>query len=285
MNYKILIIGKTSGVAKHIYDKFIHDKRLKIITVSTKTDFNYVKQFKKLERLINNFRPNFVFNLAALTTHEKCKKNPKVAYEVNSLFPHKLALLCKKNKSFLIHFSSDVIFDGEKNKLYEVDDMPIPKTLQGQSIFYGENLVLSSSNSLIFRLPMLFGKFLDKKFIYKCLKTINKNNYIYLCSDIYCSPINASDVANFLLSNIFNKKKFKTLLKKRLIHLSTDKRISRYQFIKNISYLIKKSKYVKKIKYDNLKLKIMPQRSLGIKSNVKNFISSDLKNYIDEINL
>ena len=74
-------------------------------------------------------------------------------------------------------------------------------------------------------------------------------------------------------------------MKKRLIHLSIDKRISRYQFIKNISYLIKKSKYVKKIKYDNLKLKIMPQKSLGIKSNVKNFISSDLKNYIDEINL
>jgi len=285
MIYKILIIGKTSGVAKHIYDKFIHDKRLEIKTVSTKTDFNYIKQFKKLERLITSFKPKFVFNLAAVTTHEKCKENPKTTYEVNSFFPHKLALLCKKNKSFLIHFSSDVIFDGEKNKLYEVKDKPIPKTLQGQSIFYGETLVQSSSNSLIFRLPMLFGKFLKNKFIDKCLSTINNNNYIYLCNDIYCSPINASDVANYLLSNIFNNKKFKILLKKRIIHLSSNKRISRYQFIKNISYLIKKSKYVKKTNFKNLKLKTMPQKSLGIKSNVKDFISSDLKTYIDEINL
>ena len=48
---------------------------------------------------------------------EKCFSNEKKAYEINAYFPNKVLNLISKKKIYLIHFSSDSVFAGKKNKL------------------------------------------------------------------------------------------------------------------------------------------------------------------------
>ena len=56
------------------------------------------------------------------------------------------------------------------------------------------------------------------------------------------------------------------LLKKKIIHLSNNKRISRYIFIKKLI----DSKYIKKMSYRDFKEKKILGRYFGLKSNLKN---------------
>ena len=98
--------------------------------------FNYIKDFNKLEKLINKFNPRYIFNLAAISQHKNCEENPKLAYEVNSFFPYKLSNLCQKKNIYFCHFSTDAVFSGKENKLYEVNDTAMPNTTYGKSKYF-----------------------------------------------------------------------------------------------------------------------------------------------------
>lgn len=68
-----------------------------------------------LDQVINKikkFRPNFVINCAAYTDVDKAKSNYPLAYKVNYLGVWNLAYSCKKYNSFLVHYSTDYVFDG-----------------------------------------------------------------------------------------------------------------------------------------------------------------------------
>ena len=73
-------------------------------------------------------------------------------------------------------------------------------------------------------------------------------------------------VCNYIFNNLILKKKIQMLLKKKIIHLSNNKRISRYIFIKKLI----DSKYIKKMSYRDFKEKKILGRYFGLKSNLKN---------------
>lgn len=278
---KVLIIGKTSNLAKHLIENFHLKKRIEILGLSSNKDFDYVKDINKLEKIINKFKPKFIFNLAAISKHNNCYNNPKLAYEINAFFPYKLMLMSKKYKIYLIHFSTEAVFCGTQNKLHEVSDIPIPNTILGKSKLCGEKLILNSSYSLIVRLPMLYGKYFKNGYVYESMQSIMKKKNKYLANNIYCSPVNASDVANYLLENIFNKNGIRYLLNKKIIHLSNNIRTTRYGFIKKIN----KSNYIKKNNYVNINSEFIIDKFMGLRSNINNFKSTNSKYFFNEIEL
>ena len=263
---KIFIIGKSSNLAKHLLKKLENRPDIKVCSISTKKDFNYVDRFEKLKNKIMEFKPNIIFNLSGLTKFNLCEKNVNEAYKINTFFPQKLSNFCEENKIFFIYFSSDAVFSGKKNKLYTVNDVPAPESTYGKSKLLAENLIIQNKFSLIIRLPMLYGKYFNSGFVYESLKKINLKKKIYLFKDVYCSPIDAEDVCNYIFNNLILKKKIQMLLKKKIIHLSNNKRISRYIFIKKLI----DSKYIKKMSYRDFKEKKILGRYFGLKSNLKN---------------
>ena len=203
---KIFIIGRSSNLAKHIIKKFEKKKNIKIRSISTKNDFNYIENFEKLKKNIIEFKPNIIFNMSGLTKFHLCEKNVNEAYEINALFPYKLSNFCEEKKIFFVYFSSDAVFSGKKNKLYDASDIPLPESTYGKSKFFGEKLIIQNKLSLIIRLPMLYGKYFNSGFIYDSLKKIRLKKMINLFKDVYCSPIDADDVSNYIISNLISKK-------------------------------------------------------------------------------
>ena len=204
--------------------------------------------------------------MSGFTNFNLCETNVKKAYEINALFPYKLSNFCEEKKIFFVYFSSDAVFSGKNNKLYTASDIPLPDSIYGKSKLFGEKLIIQNKLSLIIRLPMLYGKYFNSGFVYDSLKKIRLKKIINLYNDVYCSPIDADDVSNYIISNLISKKNINMLLKKKIIHLSNDKRLSRYSLIKKLS----DSKYVKKTTYKDYDGKKLSGRYFGLKSNVKN---------------
>lgn len=106
-----------------------------------------VMRLDDLMKLFEQTTPDVVVNCIGLTKHKDECENPLVALPVNSLFPHRLAHLCKLVGARMIHVSTDCVFSGSKGD-YREGDIPDAVDIYGRSKILGE---VSYSNSITLR--------------------------------------------------------------------------------------------------------------------------------------
>ena len=112
--------------------RFFDDKiRAKIITGVN------IDQVDQLVGLLQSTRPNVVINCVGLIKQKEAVDNPLVALPVNSIFPHRLAGLCKLIDARLIHISTDCVFSGSRGNYVE-SDIVDARDLYGISKAIGE---------------------------------------------------------------------------------------------------------------------------------------------------
>ncbi|ELB1198587.1 SDR family oxidoreductase [Escherichia coli] len=126
-DYEVLGTTRSMVVAKQFEQKH----NVKII------DNVDVIDFKRLETVVVEHKPNIVFNCVGIIKQLDAAKNNILSIEINSLLPHKLAQLCSAHSAKLIHFSTDCIFKGTKGNYVE-DDESDAIDLYGKSKFLGE---------------------------------------------------------------------------------------------------------------------------------------------------
>jgi|SRR6185312_13764640 len=114
--------------------------------------------FAEAQKVLQKFKPTHVINAAGITRRKKEIQNMTLAYEINSLFPHRLALWAAKNNARVIQFGTDCVFEGEKGN-YSEGDIPTATDTYGKSKFLGE---IYYPNSLTLRLSMI-GRELEGK--------------------------------------------------------------------------------------------------------------------------
>jgi dTDP-4-dehydrorhamnose reductase len=78
--------------------------------------------------------------------------------EVNALFPHRLALLCRGHGTRLIHISTDCVFSGRRGN-YNEGNLPDATDIYGRSKLLGE---VTEGNALTLRTSMI-GRELTRK--------------------------------------------------------------------------------------------------------------------------
>jgi dTDP-4-dehydrorhamnose reductase len=151
---RVLITGSQGQLGSAISKRL--QSRHQTLAVSKKelniTDFDAVLQ------LIDSFKPNLTINCAAFTDVEKAEKFPELAKLVNSTGTQNLALAAKIKNSFLIHFSTDYVFDGQKGSGYTETDRVSPLNKYGLSKAIGDMQLLENfTNFLIFRVAWVYG--------------------------------------------------------------------------------------------------------------------------------
>jgi dTDP-4-dehydrorhamnose reductase len=82
-------------------------------------------------------KPDVVVNAIGVIKQLKEAKDPITSLTINSLFPHKLALLCQSAGVRLISLSTDCVFNGRKGN-YTEDDITDAEDLYGRTKFLGE---------------------------------------------------------------------------------------------------------------------------------------------------
>ena len=93
--------------------------------------------FDTVVRALVTVQPDVVINCTGIIKQLAAAKDPIVSLTINSLFPHRLALLCQASGARLIHISTDCVFSGRKG-MYTEDDVSDAADLYGRSKFLGE---------------------------------------------------------------------------------------------------------------------------------------------------
>ena len=112
-------------------------RQFKIFTAENSYPGIDIRYGEKLREILAEHRPDAVVNAIGIIKQRKSSKESIPSIEVNSLFPHRLALACQGCKAKLIHLSTDCIFSGEKGNYHE-DDMADAEDLYGRSKLLGE---------------------------------------------------------------------------------------------------------------------------------------------------
>lgn len=88
-------------------------------------------------KAIASIRPNLVVNCIGLIKQLPSSNDPIPALTINSLFPHRLALICKEAGARMVHISTDCVFSGDKGGYVE-RDFSDARDLYGRSKYLGE---------------------------------------------------------------------------------------------------------------------------------------------------
>jgi len=92
---------------------------------------------ERLSGVLDACRPQAVINCAGLVKQRREAADPVAAIELNALFPHRLAALCRQAGCRLLHFSTDCVFSGRAGNY--PDDAPHDAVdLYGRSKSLGE---------------------------------------------------------------------------------------------------------------------------------------------------
>jgi len=108
------------------------------------------------QNIIAEVNPEIVINAAAYTDVDGCESNIEECFAVNAGGIRNVALACKNIK--IVHFSTDYVYDGQKEIPYEEDDTCQPLNSYGRSKLEGEcSLEVFSDNFLLIRTAWLYG--------------------------------------------------------------------------------------------------------------------------------
>jgi dTDP-4-dehydrorhamnose reductase len=103
-----------------------------------------------VEMALGEFAPDVVINCAADTTGAN-DGDPDALFRINALFPRQLEILTARSGAFLVHVSTDSVFDGATPPHSEAS-VPVPLDLYALSKYLGET---SGGNALTIRTSMI----------------------------------------------------------------------------------------------------------------------------------
>ncbi|HEY9017128.1 dTDP-4-dehydrorhamnose reductase [Thiomicrospira sp.] len=140
-----------------------------------------------------------VINCAAFNQVDLAEVEPDKADAVNHLAVRHLAELVKQQGGFLVHFSTDYVFDGLKNQPYIETDKTFPLSVYGQTKLAGENAMLAvNPPGLLVRTSWLFSPY-GSNFLTRMRQLGSTRSSIQVVSDQIGSPTSALDLAQAVL--------------------------------------------------------------------------------------
>lgn len=112
-----------------------------------------------VESAVRDARPDVVFNCAAYTNVDGCETNLETAFAVNGEGAGNVARACAGVGAWIVHVSSDYVFDGCKREPYVESDATRPLSQYGRSKLAGEQAVAETAPNghTIVRSSWLFG--------------------------------------------------------------------------------------------------------------------------------
>lgn len=240
---KILLLG-ANGQLGYELNKSLSLLANVIATTRQQCDLT---DLQALSHLISQIRPNIIINATAYTAVDKAEQNDSEAFKVNCNALAHLAACAKQQKSLLIHYSTDYVFDGTKQKPYVETDTPNPLNVYGQSKLSGENEIMrSGSKALIFRTSWVFGVH-GNNFVKTVLRLSKEREILSIVDDQIGCPTPAEMLAEATLLVLYKLFSNNIVISEpQLYHLTSSEAVSwcdfaRYivQTAKNLGFAIK----------------------------------------------
>jgi len=225
---KTLLFGADGQVGHHL------QKSLSEIGELVSCDRRQVDlcNLDQLRKSIRDTTPDFIVNAAAYTGVDLAEDDIGLAYKINADAVELMALEAKKLNSWLIHYSTDYVFDGKANTPYPESATPNPINVYGWTKLQGENAVFNSDcKHLIFRTSWVYSE-RKNNFAKTILKLASERGMLKIVDDQIGVPTSAEFIAQtttHCVDKIF-KQDLGAIDCSGLYHLTPSGRISWYDF-------------------------------------------------------
>lgn len=155
---KILLFGKDGQVGWELQRSLAP---LGEIVALDHDSADHCGDFTNLTGLIDSVRavgPDLIVNSAAHTAVDKAQSEPDLVRSINATAPGVLAQEAARLGAWLVHYSTDYVFDGTGSRPWTESDLPAPLNVYGQSKLEGERLIQAECpQHLIFRTSWVYG--------------------------------------------------------------------------------------------------------------------------------
>ena len=197
---KVLITGASGQLGQCFRKKAGNYPDLEF-TFATSEDLD-LSLFMVVENYFRRNKFDYCINCAAYTNVEQAEKQQEMAYLVNAEAVNHLAKACNENDTTLIHFSTDYVFNGEKNTPYSEEDETEPLNVYGASKLRGENFIRQRLEKFfIFRTSWLYSD-IGKNFFNTIKSKAEAGETLNITTSQKGTPTNAYDLAEFVLELI-----------------------------------------------------------------------------------
>lgn len=157
---------------------------------------------------VNEIKPDVIFHNAAWTNVDGAEDMKEACEKVNYLGAKNMADAAKTVGAKIVYISTDYVFDGTKDGMYEIDDKPNPLSVYGKTKYQGEEAVRDYEKHFIVRISWVFG-INGKNFIRTMLKLSESRDELNVVADQVGSPTYTVDLAK-LLVDMVNTEKYGT---------------------------------------------------------------------------
>lgn len=153
----------------------------------------------QVEDFIAYHNVDVIINCAAYTAVDRAEDEPEKAMLVNRDAVAVLVEACRKHDIFLVHISTDYVFDGTGRAPYKESDITSPSSAYGRSKLAGEDLALKCiEKGMVIRTSWLYSSF-GANFVKTIIKKGAESGKLNVVDDQIGCPTYAGDLASAIL--------------------------------------------------------------------------------------
>ena len=202
---KILLLGKNGQVGQALERALAPLAGPGKLLALDRSNGGDLSQLQDLAQTIRQLQPQVIVNAAAYTAVDKAESEPDQARLINALAPEVLAKEAQALGAWLVHYSTDYVFDGSGTRPWLETDATAPLNVYGQTKLAGERLIQAHcTRHLILRTSWVYAA-QGSNFVKTMLKLAQERERLTVIDDQWGAPTGAellADVTTTAISQI-----------------------------------------------------------------------------------
>jgi len=232
----IAVFGANGQVGRTLKD--MADNYPQYQFIFTDIDTLDITKYNEVADFVCNNYPKAMINCAAYTAVDMAEKDKREAKAANADAVGNLARIAAEHNIFLVHLSTDYIYDGTQHKPYKETDNVHPQSVYAKTKWKGDIAVMRSlCRAVIIRTSWLYSEY-GTNFVKTMLRMGREQDLINVVFDQIGTPTYARDLAKAIMLIIAQREKIQTM---EILHYSNEGVASWYDFAVEIMQLGKRA--------------------------------------------
>lgn len=200
LKMKVVVIGNSGQLSTEL--KGLLDKN----TCFLGREDTDITEEKVLHQTLEALSPDVIINAAAYTAVDKAEDEPELCTALNAVAVKNLATYCRLSGCFLVHVSTDYVFNGSKGSPYKTNDAIEPQGVYGKTKAQGEKALLDilPDASCLIRTAWVYSIH-GHNFVKTMLRLMEEKPSLSVVDDQIGSPTWAKGLAKLCVEAARNK--------------------------------------------------------------------------------
>ena len=202
---KILILGCKGQLGLCLNDQLVNEEYEVFNTSRYQIDISNLEVTKDK---ILQISPDVIVNASAYTAVDQAEEKEEAADLINNVAVKNIASICNDLNCWLIHISTDYVYDGSSHFPYIETDKPNPIGIYGQTKLNGDIAIQQSGcKYIIIRTSWVYSEY-GNNFLKTMIALGLERDELSIVSDQIGCPTYAQDIAKviiLILKNLYRK--------------------------------------------------------------------------------